>query len=85
MTMVATGLAVAHFLGEDSISDLPLVAGIGLIVVGALLALGSYATYRRNDIAITAGETIKRSVLPLVLLVTIGAASVVAVALSLSA
>jgi putative membrane protein len=85
MAMVATGLAIAKFFGEGSTSDLPLISGIALIVVGGLLAAWSYANYRRNDEAIRARTPMQRSMLPLVLLLTIAAAAVVAVVLSLTA
>jgi putative membrane protein len=83
MALVATGLAVARLLGDRSENALVETAGIALIVVGALLGFLSYRTYRRNDAAIRAGTPIGRSSLPLVLLVTLGLAAVIAVALSL--
>ena len=82
MAMVATGLVLARLIGDDD--ALAVVSGVALIVLGAVLAHWSFRNYRRNDEAIRAQTPLARSALPLVLLVTIGIASVVAVALSLS-
>lgn len=82
MAMVATGLVLARLLadGDDALT---VAAGIVLIVVGAGLAGLSYRNYLRNDRAIRSSAPIERSSLPLVLLVTIGTAAVVAIVLSL--
>lgn len=84
MAMVATGLVLARLLGDGGNDGLNVAAGVALIVVGALLAVLSYRVYRRNDVAIRTQSALERSSLPLVLLIVIGAASVVAIVLSLT-
>lgn len=81
MAMVATGLVLSRLIGDDD--AMATVSGVVLIVLGAVLAFWSFRNYRRNDEAIRAQATLPRSSLPLVLLVTIGVAAVVAIALSL--
>jgi putative membrane protein len=81
MAMVATGLVLSRLIGEED--ALTVLSGIALIVLGAVLAFWSFRNYRRNDAAIRAHTPLPRSSLPLVLLVTIGVAAVVAIALSL--
>lgn len=82
MAMVATGLVLSRLIGDGD-DTLTVLSGIALIVLGAVLAFWSFRNYRRNDEAIRAQTPLPRSSLPLVLLVTIGVAAVVAIALSL--
>ena len=82
MAMVATGLVLSRLVGDGD-DSLTVVSGIALIVLGAVLAFWSFRNYRRNDEAIRTQAPLPRSSLPLVLLVTIGVAAVVAIALSL--
>ncbi len=81
LTLVATGLVVARILGPDD--DLAVIAGVALTVIGAVLAVLAFRSYQRNDRAIRADEPIRPSALPVVLIVTIAVAALVAVALSL--
>lgn len=82
MAMVATGLVLSRLIGDGD-DTLTILSGIALIVLGAVLAFWSFRNYRRNDEAIRAQVPLPRSALPLVLLITIGVAAVVAIALSL--
>ena len=82
LAMVATGLVLARVLGESD--DLTVAAGIALIVLGSVLGLLAYRNYRRNDEAIRLEKPLVRSSLPLVLVVTIAVASIVAIALSVA-
>jgi putative membrane protein len=81
LTFVATGLVLARVVAPDD--TITVWAGIVLIVLGALLGLVAYRTYRRNDQAIRSDSPISPSRLPLVLLFTVALAAVAAVALSL--
>ena len=81
LTFVATGLVLSRLIAPDD--TITVWAGIVLIVLGALLGLGAYRAYRRNDQAIRSEEPIAPSRLPMVLLLTIALAAVAAVALSL--
>jgi putative membrane protein len=83
LTFVATGLVLARVVAPDD--DVTVWAGVVLIVLGALLGVVAYRSYRRNDHAIRADTPIAPSRLPLVLLMTIALAAVAAVALSLRA
>ena len=84
LAFVAMGLALARLIGSGTDDPLTFLAGIALIVVGAALALWAYANYRRNDEAIRSRGPLPRSSLPLVLLTTVAAAAVVAIALSMT-
>jgi putative membrane protein len=84
LAMVATGLVLARVLGDSGDDALIVASGIALIVLGASLGLLSYRNYRRNDAAIRTSAPLDRSALPLVLVVTIAVASIVAIVLSLA-
>lgn len=83
LAMVATGLVLARVLGNRVDEPLTIASGIALIVLGSVLGLLAYRNYRRNDEAIRAQAPLIRSSLPLVLVVTIAVASIVAIILSL--
>jgi putative membrane protein len=85
LTMVATGLVLARLLSDRGADTLTVASGVVLIVLGSVLGLLSYRNYRRNDVAIRSQAPLVRSSLPLVLVVTIAVASIVAIALSLGA
>ncbi len=82
LAMVATGLVLARVLADGD--DLTVAAGVALIVLGSTLGLLAYRNYLRNDEAIRMRKPLVRSMLPLVLVVTIAVASIVAIALSLA-
>jgi putative membrane protein len=84
LALVATGLVLARVVGQGEDDTLTLAAGLGLIALGALLAVGAYRTYRRNDAAMRAGAPLRPSSLPLALMISILLAAAVAVVLSVA-
>ena len=64
---VVAGLAVSHVLRPDDSSGTgPKVAGVGLMVLGALLAVFSYANWWSAQRALRLRAPLPRSVLPTV-------------------
>ena len=83
LAMVATGLVLARFVGDRGEEPLTVAAGVALIILGSVLGVLSFRNYRRNDEAIRNQAPLVRSSLPLILVVTIGIAAIVAIVLSL--
>ena len=62
--MVA-GLAVSHVLKPETGSNVgPKIAGVSLIVLGALLALASYGNWDRSERALRTRSALPHSILP---------------------
>lgn len=80
--MIATGLVVARLLPRDDPGGLEVFFGGGLIVFGTVMGAWAYATYRRTDSLIRKGEPAPQSPLPVVLLLAILFAGLLAILIS---
>jgi putative membrane protein len=84
LALVVAGLAIAQLL--PSFPGVPAarhVIGIPLILLGAALAVLSYAEWQANQRALRRGEPLRRSQLPLFLAGTIAVIAVLAAVLAL--
>jgi len=79
LAFVVAGLAIVQLL--PPFPGVPWgrhVIGLPLIVIGAVIAIVSYAQWTRNQRALRRGEPLPRSLLPGILAITIGLMAVVA-------
>lgn len=84
LALVAAGLAIIQLL--PPFPGVPWgrhVIGTPLILLGTVVAVVSYFEWNRNQEALRTGKPIVRSLLPLILAVTIGAVGLVAAALAI--
>jgi putative membrane protein len=84
LALVVGGLAVAQLLPPfPGVPWARHLIGVPLILLGAALALLSYAEWQANQRALRRGEPIRRSLLPLFLAGTIAVIALLAAALAL--
>ena len=81
LALDAAGIAVVHLLPELLVPGLRELAGVSLVVLGAVVAGGSYSRWGRYQQALRAGRPLPPSRLPAVLVVVLTAVSVLAVTL----
>jgi len=84
LALVVGGLAVAQLLPPfPGVPGARHIIGIPLIVLGAAVALLSYAEWQANQRALRRGEPLRRSLLPHLLAGTIAVIALLAAALAL--
>jgi len=82
---VVAGLAVSHVLRPDDDSSAgPKVAGVALMVLGAVLALFSYGNWASSQRALRLREPLPRSVLPTVLSIVTAVVAAVTIVYTLA-
>lgn len=81
LALIGGGLAIDQFLESGRVARLALA--IPLILLGAVLAGGSYSRWRANQTAMEGGESLPPSRMPLLVTVAFGLLSVGALILAL--
>jgi putative membrane protein len=81
LALIGGGLAIEQFLDTSRTARLAL--SIPLILLGAVVAAGSYGRWRANDEAMERGETLAPSRLPIVIAVCFALLSLAALVLAI--
>lgn len=81
LALDAAGIAVVHLLPQLLVPGVRELAGVSLVLLGAVVAGGAYSRWRRYQQALREGRPLPPSRLPAVLVVVLTVVSVLAVAL----
>ena len=81
LALDAAGIAVVHLLPPLLVPGVRELAGVSLVVLGAVVAGGAYSRWRRYQQALREGRPLPPSRLPAILVVALTVVSVLAVAL----
>jgi putative membrane protein len=83
LALLATGVAATQLLPDLHVPGGRRILGLPLIILGAIVTMTSYFTWRANQRAMRRNEPLPSSPMPLVLSVGIGVIAVIAVVLVL--
>jgi putative membrane protein len=78
LALVAAGLGATTLLPRFDVPGGRRLIGVPLVVLGAMLAVGSYRRWEANERAMRLDQPLPRSRLPVILAIGIGAAAVIA-------
>ena len=81
LALDAAGIAVVHLLPPLLVPGVRELAGVALVVLGAVVAAGAYSRWRRYQQALRQGRPLPPSRLPAVLVVVLTVVSVLSVVL----
>lgn len=81
LALDAAGIAAVHLLPQLLVPGIRELAGVSLVVLGAVVAGGAYSRWRRYQQALRLGRPLPQSRLPAILVVVLTMVSLLAVAL----
>jgi putative membrane protein len=81
LALDAAGIAVVHLLPQLLVPGVRELAGVSLVVLGAVVAGGAYSRWQRYQQALRHGRPLPPSRLPAVLVIVLTVVSVLSVAL----
>lgn len=82
LALITAGLAVTQLLPPFDVPGGRRIIGLPLIAAGTLVAGASYFQWQRNERAMTNGEELPDSILPLIIAVVVGVCAAVAFVLA---
>ena len=82
LALITAGLAVTQLLPPFDVPGGRRIIGLPLIAAGTLVAGASYFQWQRNEQAMTRGDELPDSILPLIVAVVVGVAAAIAFVLA---
>lgn len=81
LALIGGGVAIARFLTDSGPDGLAVVAGVALVVFGAVASILAYRRWQQTDTAIRADRPIPTSAMPMVLASALSLGALVAAVL----
>ncbi|HRE00680.1 MAG TPA: DUF202 domain-containing protein [Ilumatobacteraceae bacterium] len=83
LALVTAGLAITQLLPPFDIPGGRRMIGLPLIAMGTVMALASLFQWKRNEAAMRRGESLPRSILPILVTIVVTASAAVALILAI--